>query len=129
MEKVSNSYLTSVLQHIYTGTHADPVIAVLLLLCFFLFVILSGVLYYTYKKEKRNTTVQASYQKQISEEREKLEELATRYIDYSKYVNEQAGKESQEVLKAYNSILVALVEVKTLLNALVIFKKKGEDDA
>ena len=118
-------YLDSIVSNIFTGGSADSVIAILLLMCFFLFVITLCSLYFVYYREKQNNQAQESYRLSLKDAQQKTDDAVKTLLDYSYYVNEQMGKDSEEILKSYTSITISLVEVKALLNTLVIFQKKN----
>jgi len=78
-----------------------------------------------YYREKQNNQAQESYRLSLKDAQQKTDDAVKTLLDYSYYVNEQMGKDSEEILKSYTSITISLVEVKALLNTLVIFQKKN----
>ncbi len=116
-------YLQAILEKIFTGSTADPIIAVLLFLCFVLAAIAWLLGKALYKREKQHQDVHAETMQALHKANERLQEITDNYIDSVEKMNDSYNYATQETLKSYQAVAVTLTEVKTLLNTIIIYQR------
>lgn len=119
----STGYLKAILDHIFTGTSSDPVIAVLLFVCFILGSLVWFLGKLIHRREKQHQQIQEDSRKALEQANEKLEEVSDQFVKYVQHASDKYQEGSQETLKSYQSVAVMLTEIKTLLNTIIIFQQ------
>lgn len=103
--------LDKILSHVFTGTAADPVIAILL-------VFVGITLFVIWKMSKRMEEKDKKYIATVEKSNEEMKSLADKYVKTITEYHENQAEQTKIINDSLNGTRIILTEIKTLLTVM-----------
>lgn len=113
-------YLGSVLDNVFTGAASDAVIAILLLVVVGMGVAIWFLCRALYTREKQYQDQLAKQSDALEASHQQLQDLTTRYVEALQDLNNEYNESAKDTARALTELRVALVEVKIIVNSMMM---------